>query len=83
MAKDLDLAGQLEAARERSRSRLIGQIEAHCDHQACNVRGVGLTFKEHNGATPPRLVCPSCRQPLRVHHVKTLEEALASLERGE
>jgi hypothetical protein len=70
------LAEALAAARQRSRSfDLIAYAEAYCDAQGCVVREVLVRIKEDIGETPPTTWrCPTCRHPLKLHHVLTLEE---------
>ncbi len=71
------IATALEAARLRecTRPRLIGEAELYCETSTCPAREVVVHFKELDGLLTPRLRCPACRQPLKLHHVQTLDEA--------
>jgi hypothetical protein len=70
------------AARTRSELRdFIGEAELYCAGSDCSVRYVTITVKEFYTPTPARLTCPACRAPLKLHHVRSLEEAEAVRER--
>jgi hypothetical protein len=70
------------AARARSRdANFIGQAELYCESPDCAVRYVEITVNECGVRTPPRLSCPACQRPLKVHHVLSLDEAEAARAR--
>jgi hypothetical protein len=69
------IADALAAARQRSQlGAFIGYLELYCDDQGCNVREVDVKLKEYEDETPSRFLCPSCRAPLKLHAVLTLDE---------
>src|SRR2546422_7383533 len=69
------IATALTEARARSSSPVFyGYLELYCDAEACSAREVVVHVKEHDGPTSPRLRCPACSRPLKLHQVQTREE---------
>ena len=69
------IAAALTAARARSPSPVfVGYLELYCDGEECSMREVVVHVKEYDAALTPRLRCPACGNPLKLHHVQTLEE---------
>jgi len=71
------IAAALTAARARSSSPVfVGYLELYCDGEECSTREVVVHVKEYDAAVIPRLRCPACGHPLKLHHVQTLEERM-------
>lgn len=69
------IAAALAAARARSAVRVFfGFITAYCANADCAAREVEIRVKEHDDPICPRLRCPACLRPLKLHHVQTLAE---------
>jgi hypothetical protein len=69
------IATALAEARARSSSPVFyGYLELYCDRDACSAREVVVHVKELDGPTSPRLCCPACLRPLKLHDVQTREE---------
>ena len=71
------IATALSEARARSSSPVfVGYLELYCDAAGCSVRDVVVHVAEHDRPTSPRLHCPACRRPLKLHQAQTHEERL-------
>jgi uncharacterized protein YbaR (Trm112 family) len=71
------IATALSEARARSSSPVfVGYLELYCDGEGCSVREVVVHVAEHDRPTSPRLHCPACRRPLKLHQAQTREERL-------
>jgi hypothetical protein len=71
------IAAALSEARARSSSPVfVGYLELYCDGEGCSVREVVVHVAEHHRPTSPRLHCPACLRPLKLHQVQTREERM-------
>jgi hypothetical protein len=71
------IAKALAEARARSSSPVfVGYLELYCDAEGCSVREVVVHVAEHDRPTSPRLHCPACLRPLKLHQAQTREERL-------
>jgi hypothetical protein len=71
------IATALTGARARTSSPILyWYLELYCDYAGCSAREVVMHVKELDGPTPPRLRCPACWRPLKLHDVQTREERI-------
>jgi len=71
------IATALTEARARTSSPIFyGYLELYCDRAGCSAREVVVHVKELDRPTPPRLRCPACLRPLKLHDVQTREERI-------
>jgi hypothetical protein len=71
------IATALSEARVRSSSPVfVGYLELYCDGEGCSVREVVVHVAEHDHPTSPRLHCPACLRPLKLHQAQTREERM-------